>query len=346
MADEILQKANEVVTGAQSTGHLTTPSLVNSASGGLLNTEQSDEFIDYMWDATTLAKEGRRITMRANEVDIDKLAVGERVIRSATEADGTYANSPVSFSKVTVSTKKIRLDWEVSTETGEDSIEGTGTASHIARNFATQAGNDIEDLAINGVGSGVDPFLKIMKGFYQLGVTETKASVVDWNEAAVDRAVFDAALKALPRKYKASRSRLRFYTGSGVVQDYLFKLSAIGDAPESIVEDIVRGSLAGPQGAGGGRYPLAFGVPIVEVPLFNEDRDAAAAGADTLGHVELTFPENRIWGVKRDIEFYDEFKPKKDTTEYTMYMRFGIQVENWDAYVVVNDVLVKGYTVA
>jgi hypothetical protein len=312
---------------------------------GLLNAEQSAEFIDYMWDATTLAKEGRRITMRANQVDIDKLAVGERVIRAATEATDTGANSVVHFTKVTVTTKKIRLDWEVSTETGEDSIE-SGVASHIARNFATQAGNDIEDLAINGIDASGDPFLGIMDGFYELGTTQSLAHVVDWNEAAVSRSTFDAALKVLPRKYKASRSRLRFYAGSGLVQDYLFALSAIGDAPETIVADVLRGSISGPQGQGGGRYPLAFGVPVVEVPLFNEDRDATAAGADTLGHVELTFPENRIWGVKRDIEFYDEFKPKKDTTEYTMYMRFGIQVENWDAYVVVNDVLVKGYASA
>jgi hypothetical protein len=345
MADEILQKANEVVTGAQSVAHLTTPSLVDGGNGGLLNAEQSAEFIDYMWDATTLAKEGRRITMRANEVDIDKLAVGERVIRSATEADGTYTNSAVAFTKVTVTTRKIRLDWEVSTETGEDAIEG-GVSSHIARNFATQAGNDIEDVAINGTSTSGSGFAGIMKGFYQLGTTESNAHVVDWNEAAVTRATFDAALKVLPRKYKASRSRLRFYTGSGLIQDYLFALSAIGDAPETIVADVLRGSISGPQGQGGGRYPLAFGVPVVEVPLFDESRDATAAGADTLGHVELTFPENRIWGVKRDIEFYDEFKPKKDTTEYTMYMRFGIQVENWDAYVVVNDVLVKGYTSA
>jgi hypothetical protein len=347
MADEILQKANEVISGYVD-GAGGASELANSmaTSSGLLNAEQSNQFIDYMWDATTLAKEGRRITMRANEVDIDKLAIGERVIRSATEADGTYTNEGVTFTKVTVKTKKIRLDWEVSTEAGEDSIEGTGTAGHVARVFATQAGNDIEDLAINGTGSG-GAFSSIMKGFYQLGTVESAAHVVDWNEAVVDRAVFDAALKVLPRKYKASRNRLRFYAGSGLVQDYLFALSAIGDAPETIVADVLRGSISGPQGQGGGRYPLAFGVPVVEVPLFDEGRPTTASGdADTLGHVELTFPENRIWGVKRDIEFYDEFKPKKDTTEYTMFMRFGIQVENWDAYVVVNDVKVKGYTSA
>lgn len=351
MADEILEKAGEVLSG-----YVGGPgaNLANSmaASSGLLNAEQANQFIDYMWDATTLAKDGRRITMRANEVDIDAIAVGERVIRRATEADGTYSNAPVTFSKITITTNKIRLDWEVSRETNEDSIEGDGTSGHIARLFATQAGNDIEDLAINGVyaaGSGGVAGLNILDGFYKQGVTDDLAHVIDANEALIGRNVFDAALKQLPRKYKANRSALRFYTGSGLVQDYLTSLTGVVDGEvsvETIAADVLRGTLSGPQGQGGGRYPLAFGVPIVEVPLFDEGTAATAPNdTDYLGHVELTTPGNRIWGVKRDIEFYDEFKKKKDTFEYTMFMRFGIQVQNWDAYVVVKDVRVKGATV-
>jgi len=344
MADEILEKAGEVLSGF--TGG--TP-LSNSmaSSSGLLNAEQSAQFIDYMWDATTLAKDGRRITMRANEVDIDKVAVGERVIRSATEANGSFTNSPVTFSKVTVSTKKIRLDWEVSTESGEDSIEGEGTSTHIARLFATQAGNDIEDLAINGNTASGNAGLSIFDGFKKRALAATDSHIIDANETVgISRAVFDAALKKLPRKYKANRRNLRFYAGSGLVQDYLTSLTATvsGEAQvESLANDVLRGAISGPQGAGGGSYPLAFGVPIVEVPLFDEGTAATVAPTtDYLGHVELTFPQNRIWGVKRDIQFLSEFKNKKDTTEYTMYMRFGIQVENWDAYVIVNDVRVDG----
>lgn len=341
MANEMIEKAGEVLSGYVADG----ADLANSmaTSSGLLNAEQANQFIDYMWDATTLAKDGRRITMRANEVDIDKVAVGERVIRSATEANGSFTNSPVTFSKVTVSTKKIRLDWEVSTESGEDSIEGEGTATHIARLFATQAGNDIEDLAINGDTASGNAGLSIMDGFKKRALAATDAHEIDANEVAISRAVFDAALKRLPRKYKANRRNLRFYTGSGVVQDYLTSLTNIGESPEVLAVDVLRGAISGPQGQGGASYPLAFGVPIVEVPLFDESASATVAPTtDYLGHVELTFPQNRIWGIKRDIQFLSEFKNKKDTTEYTMYMRFGIQVENWDAYVIVKDVRVDG----
>ena len=63
----------------------------------------------------------------------------------------------------------------------------------------------------------------------------------------------------------------------------------------------------------------ALGIPVVEVPYYPDD------------YVELTFPENRIWGIQRDIKINREYKPKKDTTEWTVFLRFGIAWEELDA---------------
>jgi hypothetical protein len=345
MADEILEKAANNVVASGFNDNLGAGVTTMAESSGLLNAEQANEFIDYMWDATTLAKEGRRVIMRSNTVDLDKIAVGERIIRKATEATDTASNAAVTFTKISLTTEKIRLDWEVSTEAKEDSIEGAGTATHIARLFASQAGNDIEDLAINGNIATGGAGLNIIDGFVTRCTPGNGAHLLDGGDDAVARATFDRALKALPRKYKANRSALRFYAGSGVVQDYLTSLTATvsGEVSvESLATDVLRGTISGPQGAGGARYPLAFGVPVVEVPLFDEgEHTVEAPVTDYRGAVELTVPSNRIWGIKRDIEFYDEFKPRKDSTEYTMYMRFGVQVENWDAYVRIENVRVK-----
>ncbi len=63
--------------------------------------------------------------------------------------------------------------------------------------------------------------------------------------------------------------------------------------------------------------------------------------ADALhGEVELTFPQNRIWGIKRGIEVFREFQPKKDSIEYTVYLRAGTNLEDLDAFVVVTNVKV------
>jgi hypothetical protein len=49
------------------------------------------------------------------------------------------------------------------------------------------------------------------------------------------------------------------------------------------------------------------------------------------GFVDLTFPSNRIWGFQRDITVNREYVAKKDTIEYTVFVRFGIQWEEQDA---------------
>ena len=98
-----------LTTGANAVNPTGTP-------GGILAPEQARRFIDYVWDATVLAKDGRRVTMRANTMELEKVNVGERVIRAAAQGAPDYTNIGATFSKVELTTKKIRLDWEVSTE--------------------------------------------------------------------------------------------------------------------------------------------------------------------------------------------------------------------------------------
>src|SRR5688500_541827 len=143
---------------------------VASGNGGLLSTEQANRFIDYMFDATVLGKECRVERMRANERDYDKIGIGQRIVRGATEAVDTGQNAGVQFTKVTITTKKLRLDWELSSESLEDNIEGADLEDHIARLMATQMGNDLEDLAINGDTASSDPLLKVFNGWYKLAV--------------------------------------------------------------------------------------------------------------------------------------------------------------------------------
>lgn len=313
---------------------------VASGGGGLLNAEQSNRFIDYMWEATVLGNQVRTIRMRADTVDIDKLGIGERLMRVATEAVDDGVNAGATFSKISLTTKKLRLDWEISTESLEDNIEGDGLEDHIARLMATQAGNDLEDVAINGNTSLTgDPLLKAFDGWRKRALAG--GHVIDHAGGAVDRSVFNKALKAMPRKYMQRRNGLKFFTGSNVIQDYLFSLqntSADYVTPEAMAASGINSAVRtdGPAGFTTGN---AFGIPVQEVPLFEETLDGDYSG-QTGDHADvwLTFPNNMLWGVKREIQVFREFKPKKDTTEYTMFCRVGTQIENADAFVVVKNV--------
>jgi hypothetical protein len=314
---------------------------VGAGSGGLLNPEQANRFIDYMWDATVLGPQVRTIRMRSDTVDIDKVSVGERLMRVATESVDDGVNADATFSKISLTTKKLRLDWELSTESLEDNLEGDALEDHIARLMSTQAGNDLEDVAINGDTSlSSDPLLKAFDGWNKLA--KAGGHVVDHGGDGLNRAAFNAALKAMPRKYMQRRNQLRFFTGSNLIQDYLYTISDAASSTQDLATAMIRDGAVRTEGPAGFTTGLAFGVPVQEVPLFDETQNGDYSGAaGDHGDVWLTFPQNAIWGVKREIQVYREFKPKKDTIEYTLYVRAGTQVENADAWVVVKNVKVS-----
>jgi len=311
------------------------PNAVNpsgEAASGILRPEQARQFIDYVWDATVLAQDGRRVTMRANTMELEKVNVGERVIRSAAQAIGDYTNAGATFSKVELTTKKIRLDWEVTAEALEDNIEGAALEDHIVRLMTNAFGNDIEDLAINGTGDSDDgAFLGIMNGFVNRVKTEGDAheSVVTVSNGGWTPEVMQNIILAMPRKYRALKNNLKFYAGTDVFQGIVKNNGTLADA---IAEAF--GSHAGAAGTpanrqayldgngqtfGGARTTRVLGIDVQEVPYY------------PAGYVDLTFPQNRVWGFQRDITVNREYKPKKDTVEYTVFVRFGIQWEEQDA---------------
>ena len=348
MSNELLEKSIAAGTTATGTfGSTSGGSGIHTASedgnGGLLNPEQSARFLDYMFDATVIGKVARTVRMKADTTEIDRMSIGEKLVKLASEGDNTNSgNAAVTFSKISLTTKKLRLDWELSTESLEDNIEGADLEDHIARMMATQAGNDIEDLVLNGnTDLSSDQLYKAFDGVVKKA--KDNGHVVDAAGAAVSRAVFNSALKALPRKYKQRRTDLRFLSGSNLIQDYLYATSQnIQNVnPQDIASGIIRGDVPVLGGPAGYVAPYAFGIPIVEVPLLPETQAGDYSGhAGSHGDIHLTFPNNVVIGIKRDVTVYRFFWPKKDSIEYTMYTRVGVQIEQADAWVVVKNVKV------
>lgn len=344
MSNELLEKVISTSSiGADSTG-----------GGGLLTPQQSGRFIDYMWDATVLGAQVRTIRMRANEVELDRISVGERLVRLATEAVDDGVNPAVAFTKVSLGTVKLRLDWELSSESLEDGLEGEALEDHIARLMAAQAANDLEDLAINGdtIGHTDDALLKSFDGwrkrlFYGGSVLDAgNITLPDGSGAGeLHRGTFNAALRAMPRRFMGRRGGLKFFTATGLLQDYMFReqLMDQGGFPERTGDTAGGDNNPGP--AAGWSPTAPYGVRAVEVPLFPEytidaGTDTSSGTADDVrgSDVWLVDPQNLIWGVKREIQVFREFKPKKDTIEYTLYTRVGANVENPQASVVVKNV--------
>ena len=313
-------------------GLTTGPNAVNpsgDAASGILRPEQARRFIDYVWDGTVLAKDGRRVTMRANTMELEKVNVGERVIRAASQGIGDYTNAGATFSKVELTTKKIRLDWEVSAEELEDNIEGAALEDHLVRLMTNAFANDIEDLAINGDGT-TGNFLSIMDGFVNKEKTNGDAheAVVTVTNDEWTPTVMQDIILAMPRKYRALKNTLKFYAGTDAFQGIVKNNGTLADAVAEAIAGQVPGSTQANrqsyldgvgQTFGGARTTRVLGIDVQEVPYYPD------------GFVDLTFPANRIWGFQRDIVVNREYVAKKDTIEYTVFVRFGIQWEEEDA---------------
>ena len=125
----------------------------------------------------------------------------------------------------------------------------------------------------------------------------------------------------MPRKYRAIKNGLRFYAGSDTFAQIVAANGTgtnTGAWPASY--EYANAYLGGAgQEFGGPQATRVLGVPVLEVPYFPDD------------YVELTYPQNRIWGIQRDITVNREYVAKKDTIEYTVFMRFGVAWEELNA---------------
>lgn len=337
--EEILAKSNEVTT-----------SVVGNDSGGILKPEQANRFIDFVVDQSNLMQNSRLVRMRTPVLEIDKVAVGTRLMAKATEATSDGANAAVTFTKVSLSTVKLRLDWELSTESLEDNIEGASLEDHLAQVMARQTANDLDDLLINGNTSSGNALLKALDGFNKLALAGTHVVAEAGNN--VSRATYDRVLRNMPAKYLQRRNELRFFTGSGVVQDTAFSLqnpnsatTATAGAPAPASTYGEQAFLAGSVRANGGPGATGlspYGIPLVEIPLMPETVTGSYSSPSGYhGYVELTFPNNRIVGIYRDITVYRQFMPKYDTIQYTQFMRVANNIENLDSYVIAKDVKLR-----
>ena len=342
MSDNILEKAaasGTVLSPLVSPGDMTAQGNTGD-DGGVLNPEQSRQFIDYIFDEMVLANDGRRVVMKANTMEVDKVRVGSRLVAKATQAEQTGANSAPAFTKIELTTTKFRLDYELSTESLEDNIEGQQLEDHIVRLMATQFGNDLEDIAINGrpATSGDGTYNNTLAGFIRqtldtsyTGAHEAAAAAAtmtsiweatpdsgDGSVATLSLEAIEAVYNALPRKFKARRQDLKFYMNSKHLQELISALRSVGSVPEQVATRVIDGVLPQIGGPAGAQY-MIFGLPVLEVPLYPDN------------YVDLTLPSNRIWGFQRDVTVHREFKPKKDTVEYTVYVRMGVALEEKSA---------------
>lgn len=289
------------------------------ATGGQLNPQQANKFIDYMVDQSAFLKDIRTERMDGPTKDLDFIGVANRIIRKGVEAAEPTDTAGIQTSKKQLNTVEVILPADISISFLEDNIERAGAEDHIARMLAMQFANDLTDLSWNGDTADTGPFkdfVTIDDGFIKLAKGSTQAHKFDTNASADYKGVvFPGMLSLLPNKWKANKSELRYYVSPTVAEAYIEQLTTRQTAwADELLQT--------------GKLPQYKGVTIFPVDYIPDDV------------IILTPRKNLAIGIQREFTNDRERKPRKRIIEYTMTSRVDA------AQIVVDDALVVGYDIA
>jgi HK97 family phage major capsid protein len=296
--------------------------LSDLASGGLMNPEQSENFIRILGQDTNLLNDVRTIRMGRPKMTVNKLDLASRALRVANQGnissplsgeEGTRALARADRTKIT--TSKVELDtYEVIAEVNlpyevlEDNIEGgaidnTRFQQTVLDKLAERIRIDIEDVMINGdTGSG-DPFLAERDGVLALATS----NIVNNSGAALDAVTFNEMHQALPDRFKRVIDRYRFYVSHNKRLQYMMQ---VAQRQTGLGDSVLVG--------GNGQNFAPFGTPLTGV--------ASMPSSQAL----MIDPSNILFGVQRNmrLEFDRDTRERVLIMVFTMRFDFKLEQEN------------------
>lgn len=283
------------------------------ADGGYLNPEQANKFIDIVIDQPTIIQTVRNVKMNAPKRKIEKIGFGNRILRAAPASgtalgDGLRAKPDLGM--IELETKEIIAEVWIPYDVLEDNIEKASLEDTIMAKIAERTALDLEELILLGDSGSGDTYLALTDGIIELTPT---SNVVDASAITdVDKALFKAGIQYMPTKYLRNVSMMRFYTSHHVETEYR----------DSLVD---RETLLGDSKITGRLPCYAYGVPVVPAALMPNNK------------IVLTYPDNIIWGVQRDIMIETDRDIRRRVLIIVLTLRCDVKLEQADACVVVEN---------
>lgn len=296
--------------------------LAGGQTAGMLNPEQSEKFMQMVFDDSSFLGKMRHEMRRSTKGTIEKVGIGRRQLRAKTEnveiPQADYVE-PV-LSAIPYSCVDMVVGAEVSEKFYRENIERGGFENVLMGMIAKQVQLDLLDLYFNGDTADVSadaPFLTIMDGLIkQLG---TGTAIVDAATLAAGdytTDMFSAALEALPTKHY-DPSKLVWIASPKTYLQWVKFLQK-------------KNTTAGDMALLDGKELNPLGIKWEKVPNFPE------------GKIILADPKNFTAVTTYDIKVRKTVEGKsavmKDTRYYATHLDSDIIVMEKEALVVVNNV--------
>lgn len=242
-------------------------------NGGALNAAQQERFVVFVKQFSVMLDEVRFVRMTQSSQEIDKLHVGEPVTVSADENTAATVFQKPKFGKVELLARKVRSDWNITTESLQDNIEQDNFEETVMNAFGIQMATDFENLAWNGDSSitGTEPLdllLKRLDGWRKLA---DSAHILDAGGNAINKEIFHEAKRALPKQFRNDRE-LRWFMSPTIADDWL---NILAERATPLGDRALAGEGVNPAG-----------IPIMRTPVLPDDLGLdilAATPAQVLG---------------------------------------------------------------
>jgi hypothetical protein len=267
--------------------------LVATTTGGQLSPEQASSFIDTVIKQSTLLSEVTVIPMNASEYQMDIIGIAGRQMRAAVEGTDPGFTGTVTIPRRTLNTTEVILPYDISINFLEENISQAQAESQLNTAFATQFGNDLNDLAVIGDEDSVDLFIKINDGWIDIAVADGSANVVDLASGTDYKVLLGLMLAGLPVKYRRNRDLLKFFVSPDFEEGYRVQLQerATGLGDTYLAEN---------------KTAFYHGIEVVPNAYW------------TTRAPILTTKSNLHVGIGRNITVEREKKPRKRIYEYTI----------------------------
>jgi HK97 family phage major capsid protein len=281
-----------------------------SAGGGLLQEEQADKFINFIYEAPTLLSDVRQVKMRSHTTKISKIGFGDRILKPTPGSNRALADvdrTKPQFDKVELTTQEVVAEVILPYEVLEDNLEEENLEETVMRNIATRVAIDLEELALNGdITNAADPYLALLDGYVRLISTNT----VDGLNGFVDDDMLESILQTVAPKFRRPLTDMRYYTHDLIARRWARSISA-------------RGTPIGDQVlVNGGILPYA-GVPVKSLDMMVEANNSSL--------ILFCNPKNLIFGIWRNITLEVEKLIRQRSWAIVVSARVGTAIETEEA---------------
>lgn len=281
-----------------------------AGSGGKLLPEQSNAFLDLVYDQPTIINGARMVRMGRPQMYIEKIGFANRILVPAESGVAVTAaeRAAPTTGKIELTTKELIAEVNIPYDVLEDNIEKGNLEATIMQHMAQRVAYDLEEWSVLGDTTSSDPYLAMQDGFLKLADSHV-VSLTSPNNT-IGKTVFKNAIKAMPSKYLRNRSAFNFYVSPSQETEY-----------RDIVAD--RQTALGDNTLEGYRPVMAYGVPVRTAAIMPDAKCL------------FTNPQNLIYGVQRDIMIETDKDIRRRVYIIVLTLRACVQIEEKDAVVVV-----------